>query len=391
MAERVAIIGAGLGGLCLAHGLKQAGLSAAIYERDPSPDARAQGYRISLDARGVEALRSCLSLELFELLEATSGQPSSGVTTYRVDGATLKDEHTDHFPDSPRPGLPATGRAVDRLTLREILLAGLDDVVSFGKELIALEVRGDAVQAHFANGETVSCDVLVAADGVGSRVREQCLPSAVLVDTGLRWLGGRTTLNPTLRSILPASMQDRAAWVSDRQQRWFLAPVFFRQTPAEAAARCSPAPRFTGSEDFVMWALTGHTRAFPYPDEQLLGASEPALRRMSLEAVDGCHELLRELVRGADPGRGFSLAIRAVTTVEHWPSSRVTFLGDAIHASPVNGTGANAALEDAALLCWHLTGKLPIQDALDAYEIDLLARINAMQVGLSQVRSRWRA
>src|SRR5215467_557408 len=47
---RIAIVGAGLAGLCLAQGLRQAGLNAAVFERDASAASRAQGYRISIDS-----------------------------------------------------------------------------------------------------------------------------------------------------------------------------------------------------------------------------------------------------------------------------------------------------------------------------------------------------
>ena len=48
---RVAVAGAGLGGLCLAQGLRRAGLSVTVYERDAALGSRPQGYRLHLDAR----------------------------------------------------------------------------------------------------------------------------------------------------------------------------------------------------------------------------------------------------------------------------------------------------------------------------------------------------
>ena len=53
----------------------------------------------------------------------------------------------------------------------------------------------------------------------------------------------------------------------------------------------------------------------------------------------------------------FLVRIRISPPVPPWPPSRVTVLGDAIHAmSPARGSGANTALQDAALLCRTLTG-----------------------------------
>ena len=58
-ALRVAVVGAGLGGLCLTQGLLGAGADARVYERDAAPAARRQGYRLRLDARrGFPAGRS---------------------------------------------------------------------------------------------------------------------------------------------------------------------------------------------------------------------------------------------------------------------------------------------------------------------------------------------
>ena len=75
----VVIIGAGLGGLCLAQGLKRANIGFDVYERDPAADSRLQGYRIRIDPSGQRALEACLPPELFALFRATTSiSPKAG-------------------------------------------------------------------------------------------------------------------------------------------------------------------------------------------------------------------------------------------------------------------------------------------------------------------------
>jgi len=57
---KVLIVGAGTGGLCLAHGLKSAGISVEVFERDHSPFDRQAGYRLSINPIGNRALKECL-------------------------------------------------------------------------------------------------------------------------------------------------------------------------------------------------------------------------------------------------------------------------------------------------------------------------------------------
>jgi 2-polyprenyl-6-methoxyphenol hydroxylase-like FAD-dependent oxidoreductase len=132
-------------------------------------------------------------------------------------------------------------------------------------------------------------------------------------------------------------------------------------------------------------SFVGQRGPFPFSYEQLFGAAEPDLYRLAGGSVQNCHLMLKTLIEAATPERCFSLAIRIVPTVNAWPSSRITFIGDAIHASPINGTGANAALEDAAVLCTYLSsvGEGDLEQALDDYEADLMSRISAMHDGLA--------
>ena len=73
--NHVVIIGGGIGGLCLAHGLQQAGVNATVYERDRAITDRLQGYRVHISPKGSRALHDCLPPALFEAFAATCGRP----------------------------------------------------------------------------------------------------------------------------------------------------------------------------------------------------------------------------------------------------------------------------------------------------------------------------
>src|ERR1700716_1518083 len=72
----VVIIGGGIGGLCLTQGLKQAGMSVAVYERDRTLTDRLQGYRVHINPAGSRALHACLPPPLFDAFDRTGGKPS---------------------------------------------------------------------------------------------------------------------------------------------------------------------------------------------------------------------------------------------------------------------------------------------------------------------------
>jgi len=75
----VVIIGGGLGGLCLAQGLKKAGISVAVYERDRTCTERLQGYRIHIDPQGSRALYECLPSHLYDAFTATCAKGGKGI------------------------------------------------------------------------------------------------------------------------------------------------------------------------------------------------------------------------------------------------------------------------------------------------------------------------
>jgi hypothetical protein len=106
-----------------------------------------------------------------------------------------------------------------------------------------------------------------------------------------------------------------------------------------------------------MWAVAGDGRRFGVPDEQLTAMSPAELHALTARLIRSWHPDLRALHARAALDETFLVRIRTSPPVPPWPPSRVTVLGDAIHAmSPARGSGANTALQDAALLCRMLTG-----------------------------------
>ncbi|MFI6396299.1 FAD-dependent oxidoreductase [Nonomuraea sp. NPDC050540] len=379
---RVLIAGAGLGGLCLAQGLRRAGVDVLVFERDAGPYSRAQGHRVHLDERGEDALRACLPEHLFDLYEATRGQPSERLMLIDAAGEHLREIPVPPLPDDA--SIIKKGRAVSRSTLREIMLAGLDDVVHYGK---ALTHYDHDVRACFADGTHVSGDVLVGADGIGSAVRRLRLPQARIDDLDIRWIGGKTPVTAGIERSLPDGLHNAFAAVTGMDPAMMIGYMRFGNPPPAAAGRLAPGLRLTDTEDFVMWAITVQRDRLTAADAALPASG---LHRRALGLTTTAHPALRRVVEQAWPEHTFHLSIGTSVAVPAWDSDHVTLLGDAIHAMPPSrGSGANTALTDAADLARHLIdarrGRGSLPEAIGAYEHAMLER------GFAAVESSTRA
>jgi 2-polyprenyl-6-methoxyphenol hydroxylase-like FAD-dependent oxidoreductase len=366
----VAVAGAGIGGLALAQGLRRAGLDVTVYERDEGLATRGQGYRLHLDA-GL-ALHACLPPDLYELCVATSGRPSTAMT---VVTERLRPVRRMTAGPPAAPGDPAAlSTAVNRQTFREILAARLGGALELGRACTSFEQDSRGVTIGFSDGSRARADILVGADGAGSAIRRRYLPQARVPDTGTACVYGRTPLTSATRPLVPAPIRDGFTAVAGHTVGMAAGILDFREPPEQAARRIAPDIRLSPAQPYLMWAVTGRAGHFA---GRLDGLSPAELHAVISRTIRCWHPDLRRLVELASVPETTLVAIRTAEPVTPWPASRVTLLGDAIHAmSPAGGSGANTALRDAALLAAELGAadrgeKDPVQ-AIGDYERQML-------------------
>jgi 2-polyprenyl-6-methoxyphenol hydroxylase-like FAD-dependent oxidoreductase len=374
---RVAIVGGGTGGLCLAQALHRAGVEVAVYERSELRTERLQGYRVHINRRGSQALHECLPPGLWQAFVATVGAPSNSfgfVTEQLEELLHVEDELTSGADSDPADA----HHSVSRITLHQVLSTGLDGVLHDGKEFERYDRAADGtITLHFADGTTATAEVLVAADGAKSRVRAQYLPHAERVDTGIRTVVGKYPLTEASKRHLPERLLTGPNNVMPPAGcGMFVAPHEVDAGPTadgiggndETAAVDDVLFDNTGS--YIMWGYASYGTRFAGSDAELSEMDGAALRDLVGALIEAWHPAVRRLVAESPVQTVSMLPIRTSVPVPQWETSTITLLGDAIHSmTPFRGIGANTALRDAQLLSRNLI-------AAARGEKDLLAGIH---------------
>lgn len=341
----IVIIGAGLGGLCLAQGLRRRGMSFAVYERDAAPDSRPQGFRIKIDQAGQQALEVCLPPALNTRFKETCAIPVNGVNLIGPNLEPVSERWVASWQRAGGDDAPV-GRVedvnADRLAMRRVLLSGIEAHVHFGRAFTGYERSGGVLRARFEDGSVVEGDVLVAADGVNSAVRAMRLPDVVPLDTGSTCIYGKTLFSADTASRIAPLFHTKTSVAFGDRLAVIVDPMKFKRE-----ASLQPVG------DYLYWAMIGPNDRLNPDDDAAAPPSDPRNRAHAivLSRTADWHPGFRALFKLAAPSDVAMLPIRTMTAPPAWTTDGVTVLGDAIHVmSPAGGLGANTALHDAATL-----------------------------------------
>jgi 2-polyprenyl-6-methoxyphenol hydroxylase-like FAD-dependent oxidoreductase len=349
-------------------------LDVRVFERDPSPHVRRQGYRLTLDDHGASALKKCLPPDKFEAVLATASS-DGGVGYFRFTNQNLGEIFKLTLKHDGRSSGRVVIGQVDRSTLRTIMLAGLEDRTDFGKTAAQIVQSPDGATIHFADGSSTQASIVIGADGIHSRVREQILPDCPVIDTGSRGIYGKTPLVVDGKSLVPRLLENSGVLALGEPGRaFFFTSMRFNNPPADVFARLVPGHEPPVRADYVMWAVMFPKEALP-PD--VLQFKPEALHGLAVDGARDFHPWLRGFVEYAEVDHTVATPLSAATRPKQWSVSRVTLMGDAVHVMPPTGAhGGNTALRDAALLADELLrfarGERPLEQAIRTYQQEMM-------------------
>jgi 2-polyprenyl-6-methoxyphenol hydroxylase-like FAD-dependent oxidoreductase len=297
-----------------------------VYEA--APKFKGLGAGVGLAANAMQGLTR---LGVAEAVVAR-GKQLEALVIFDEQGKEIS--NMDTRPLSSRYGI--NNFVIHRADLHEVLLEHLQpDSVVLGKRCESVEQQGDEVEVTFADGSQVRADLLIAADGISSVVRQQLVPASVPRYAGYTcWRAVIDNPGVEINRMISAE-----TWAP--QGRVGIAPL---------------------QDDKIYWYACINA---PQRDE--------AMRQMTPEKLarhfEEVHSPVEAVLASTAPEQLIWNDIADLKPLKRFVYGRVVLLGDAAHATTPNmGQGACQAIEDAVVLAQCLQQEPVLAKALKKYE-----------------------
>jgi len=337
MSPKIAIIGAGAGGLCLANILQAHSILFRIYESDASSHSRNQGGTLDLHPQGGQlALHEA---GLWDQFAARARPESDVLKVVQNSGEVLWDGNGSDAREVPEAEEFNSRPEIDLEVLKEILLAPLKpECLKWGKKLLeAKRAEGETWDLHFADDSVErDFDLVIGADGAWSKVRSLL-----------------TNEKPYYSGV---SLVELWALNVEKKHEWMAQYAGRGNCYSFGEGRTIQIQRI-GNGSLRTYACLRKPETFLADCGIDWSKPEVARKEYVQRYFDDCGEDLKRMILESEdeliPRKLYMLPVGF-----RWESRRgVTLLGDAGHLmTPFAGVGVNAAMVDALELGRAIVG-----------------------------------
>jgi salicylate hydroxylase len=336
---KVAIIGAGIGGLAAACALRRRGIEVEIHERSQKLEEVGAGLQIG--PNGFKVLRA---LGLEDELMRNAFEPINMVSL-TWDEARLR--FREPLKAIAREKYGAPYMTAHRADLHDMLRRATGDTrLRLGANCIGADTLNGTAVARFADGSTVEADLVIGADGIRSAIRAQHFGAGE----------PRFTEMIAWRAIVPMDCVPTQVGPggSVRLERG----EYFGWIGPSGHVICYPI----GVDGDKLNIFGGHYSG-DWVEESW---SVPSSREELIAAKAGWNAALLDMFRHVE--HVYKWGIYDRDPLPQWTRGRVTLLGDAAHPTmPTLAQGANMAIEDGYVLARSLARSSDIETALKTY------------------------
>lgn len=325
---KIGIIGGGITGLATALALQKTGISSVVYEQANELNEVGAGIWLQpnaikvLDWLGVKDEIKKQGKELNKI-EITNNQL---VPFKKIKSEVVQDEDGNRTIAIHRARL-------QRILYNEVLKS---NNVQLNKKYISHNLNSGAIKLKFENGEDIA-DVLLAADGIDSSVRNVLFPNSSVRNSGQFCWRGISKMN------LPDSLKNLGQEAWGKQIRFGFSQI---------------------ANDEVYWFAVAK-------EEQMLKANKLDSKKYISGLFQDFSPVVHELIANTKSTSIHQATLQDLKKLPTWYSNKVCLIGDAAHATTPNmGQGACQGIEDAYYISKYLSkSSQNIEEAFQEFQL----------------------
>lgn len=349
--SKALIVGGGIAGLSSALALGRAGVQCDVVELNATP----AGAAIGITGRAADALGELGVYEQCFAGAVAFHRDSTAASQFDASGALISR-------GPPRPDWPGSkvGMGILRPLLLEALAGGARRAgvkVRIGMSIDAIDEQADGARVTFSDGSQADYDLVIGADGIGSRVRALVFPQAAAPAYSGQF---------SVRWMVPGAPVEQEGWYNSPAGR-----LGFYNLPQEvtyiAAVLDVPVQKWMDKPE-VYQRMAGLLDAF----------TAPAMVELRQRLQPDSDLVARPFEWILVPG--------------DWYRGHTLLIGDAAHATTAHlGMGGGMALEDAVVLGQCVAAARTLPEALQAFMARRSVRVQTVvetSLALSQLEQR---